>query len=43
MGAGPVLSEGFDVQMVPDGDGYIVEAGTKAGETMMKDHAKWFA
>jgi ferredoxin len=39
---GPVLSQGFDLQMFPDGDGYVVEAGSEAGEKMLRDHAKWF-
>lgn len=41
-GTGPVLAEGFDLQMFGDADGYIVEAGSDAGEKMISGHAKYF-
>jgi len=34
-GTGPVLSEGFDLQMVEDGEAYLVQVGSEAGEAML--------
>jgi len=34
-GTGPVLSEGFDLQMVEDGEDYLVQVGSEAGEAML--------
>jgi len=42
-GTGPVLTEGFDVQLFADGDGYIAESGTSAGEKLLAAGGKLFS
>lgn len=39
---GPFAENGYDLQLVENGDSYLVEIGSKKGEEFIKKHAKFF-
>ncbi|MEK6728302.1 MAG: 4Fe-4S dicluster domain-containing protein [Candidatus Omnitrophota bacterium] len=43
MGAGPVASDNFDLQLIPISRGYLMEAGSEKGKSILKKNKKLFA
>lgn len=43
MEAGPSAEEGFDLQLSEIGSGYLVEAGSPTGATILKEQAEFFS
>lgn len=42
VGKGPLLEEGFDIQLIPINDRYIAETGTEKGGLLLKDFKRFF-
>jgi ferredoxin len=40
---GPFADKGFDLQLIDDGNSFIVETGSKKGEEFVKNYSKFFA
>lgn len=40
--AGPIAKDGFDLQLIPLSKGYLVEAGSKTGNSIIKKNRKLF-
>ncbi|MDP3731830.1 MAG: 4Fe-4S dicluster domain-containing protein [Candidatus Omnitrophota bacterium] len=43
MGAGPAASDNFDLQLIPISRGYLIEAGSKKGNSILKKNKELFA
>lgn len=43
MGTGPIAKDNFDLQLIPINRGYIIEAGSKKGNSILKKDKKLFA
>lgn len=43
MGTGPIAEDNFDLQLIPIARGYLVEAGSKKGDSVVKKNKKLFS